>query len=707
MRSSNNVRLTTSRTFDNVDRLLSVTHTPSASGQLPIAFSYGLNLNSQRTAVTNAEGARWAFSYDLLGQLTSGRRYWPDGAAVAGQQFDYVFDEAGDRLWAARGGDAAGANLRSASYRFNLVNQLTNREVPAYVDVLGRAASNATVTVNNQRVTTRQALEYWRHELSANNSNALALVGITNIGVFQDTTSATNQPSDVVTTNLTGALVPKTPEIFKYDADGNLTNNGLWSFRWDAENRLVEMESVSAVPNSEHRKLVFGYDWQGRRVSKTASNYAIGSWQMENARKWIWDGTRPLAELEATNGTPWLRQWFTWGMDESGTLDGAGGVGGLVGVSKYTADNGAWLAASDGQGNVAGLVKASDGTVDGRLEHGPFGELLRASGRVGDALLLRWSTKYEDAETGFLYYGRRYYDPLTGRWLSRDPIGEAGGVNLYGFVGNDPGDRIDPWGLQLYEQLYRPTGLPRSNWQVGSRPRGSASNFEELEFEREDRYGREWTEGTPAEREAIRNLERLERQAPICFPSAQPPRGQTWMQRPSPLVPLSSASTEPFIPTIQETAILIGSPCPRSFSRQVEPLPSQRFNPEPTPGVWKPGDLLAELEAAERGATLYRVVGPAELADIEANGIFRNFGSAEGKYFTTSAEGASSYARQASRASWGEPPYTLIQTRAPNSIFEGLTPAAVDGGIPAWVIPNNRLPTLSPQILPSMPIPRP
>jgi RHS repeat-associated protein len=52
----------------------------------------------------------------------------------------------------------------------------------------------------------------------------------------------------------------------------------------------------------------------------------------------------------------------------------------------------------------------------------------------------RFSTKYQDDETGLLYYGYRYYDPGTGRWPNRDPIGQWGGDNLYGFVGNAPED---------------------------------------------------------------------------------------------------------------------------------------------------------------------------------------------------------------------------------------------------------------------------
>jgi RHS repeat-associated protein len=58
-----------------------------------------------------------------------------------------------------------------------------------------------------------------------------------------------------------------------------------------------------------------------------------------------------------------------------------------------------------------------------------------------------FSTKYRDAESGFLYYGYRYYDPATGRWPNRDPIGERGGRNLYGFVANCPVYRVDALGL--------------------------------------------------------------------------------------------------------------------------------------------------------------------------------------------------------------------------------------------------------------------
>ena len=59
----------------------------------------------------------------------------------------------------------------------------------------------------------------------------------------------------------------------------------------------------------------------------------------------------------------------------------------------------------------------------------------------------RFSTKYQDDETDLVYYGYRYYNASTGRWLSRDPIGEKGGANLYGFVRNEPNSHYDIRGL--------------------------------------------------------------------------------------------------------------------------------------------------------------------------------------------------------------------------------------------------------------------
>ena len=63
---------------------------------------------------------------------------------------------------------------------------------------------------------------------------------------------------------------------------------------------------------------------------------------------------------------------------------------------------------------------------------------------------IRWSTQYTDDETDLVMYLRRPYSPSTGRWLSRDPMEEKGGANLYGFAGNDAVNRIDVLGLRTW-----------------------------------------------------------------------------------------------------------------------------------------------------------------------------------------------------------------------------------------------------------------
>ena len=148
----------------------------------------------------------------------------------------------------------------------------------------------------------------------------------------------------------------------------------------------------------------------------------------------------------------------------SGTEQGAGGVGGLLAVS---VDGQYYFPCSDHNGNVMAYVSES-GAIVAQYTYTPFGEVMSAAGPMAGVFRLRFSTKYQDEATGLYYYGYRFYDPAMMRFISRDPIEEQGGLNLYGFVGNDPVNRWDslglatvPWGevervrnfSQLKEQL--------------------------------------------------------------------------------------------------------------------------------------------------------------------------------------------------------------------------------------------------------------
>jgi RHS repeat-associated protein len=93
------------------------------------------------------------------------------------------------------------------------------------------------------------------------------------------------------------------------------------------------------------------------------------------------------------------------------------------------------------------------GTKAPTRSFGAFGRLIGKWGSMADANRYRFSSKEFDTVTGLYYYGARYYDPTLQRFLNRDPIGEAGGINLYGFCGNNGVCYIDPWGFIWYDDL--------------------------------------------------------------------------------------------------------------------------------------------------------------------------------------------------------------------------------------------------------------
>jgi RHS repeat-associated protein len=440
LRHNGAVRLSTTWTHDPLDRLQGISS--SSSSSYSSSHTYAYNSANQRTAMTNADQSRWEYGYDALGQVTSANRYWPDAGGpnavpVAGQQFEYAYDDIGNRR-------SAGQASRLAPYTNNLLNQIDSRSVPGWVPVAGEAHSNATVTLNDQP-TLRHGRHYWG-EVNVANSNGPLWTPITNLAVLQT-------PAGDMLTNVVGhLLVPPDPQVFQYDADGNLTNDGLWHYQWDQAdwlkaNRLRRIESLPTVPEEARQRLDFRYDYRGRRILKVVSPWNPFTLDYEPAttNKYVWDDWQLVAELDGTNG---LVRSYGWGLDLSGTPQGAGGVGGLLFVTQHsTPQPSTHFPAYDGNGNVVGLVDAADGVVSAQYEYGPFGELLRATGPQARANLFRFSTKYQDDETGLLYYGFRYYDPPTGRWLSRDPIREDGGLNLTRFADNTGINAIDDLGL--------------------------------------------------------------------------------------------------------------------------------------------------------------------------------------------------------------------------------------------------------------------
>ena len=238
--------------------------------------------------------------------------------------------------------------------------------------------------------------------------------------------------------------------------DGNLVEDGLWKYSWDSHGRLTGVESVEAVPEAARLRLAFSYDTRGRRLAKRVRrwNSSLHAYGAEEVRRYVYDDWRLVAELDRTNR---LVRAYLWGPDASPTREALAGTGALLAILE-AATGKVYLVVPDGAGQVRALVDAEDGTVAARYDYAPFGELLRATGPMAGKNPFRFSTKYQDDETGLVYFGRRYYSPDTGRWISRDPKEEGGGLNLYGYAHNDPLDRLDPIGEDVV-YLLDPTAV--------------------------------------------------------------------------------------------------------------------------------------------------------------------------------------------------------------------------------------------------------
>jgi RHS repeat-associated protein len=212
-----------------------------------------------------------------------------------------------------------------------------------------------------------------------------------------------------------------------YDPDGNLTFDGVFTYAYDADNRLSSVSSNGLILATNQ------YDHKGRRIRKTTQT---------TVTTFLYHGWNLIYEHEVV-GTVTNETFYYWGKDLSGTLQGAGGVGGLL----YLKRNGViYVPHADAFGNILRYADTA-GNIVATYVYDTFGRTISTTGPLAHLFRHRFSTKYFDAETSLYYYGYRFYHPILMRWLNRDPIEECGGLNVYEFCGNSPVDSIDTLGL--------------------------------------------------------------------------------------------------------------------------------------------------------------------------------------------------------------------------------------------------------------------
>jgi RHS repeat-associated protein len=243
----------------------------------------------------------------------------------------------------------------------------------------------------------------------------------------------------------------------EYDFDGNMTWDGKFIHVWDGENRLTCSEPGGSATNGSVM-VENSYDYQNRRFKKVVKHLSgrgagypmdpsqPGTWNTIETRHYVWDSWNIAAEIviDSLAGSTNIH-YYTWGLDLSGSIQGAGGVGGLLADTKVsTTASDTYFPCFDANGNVTEYV---NNTTVAHYEYSVFGEITAQSCAIENHFTHRFSTKPFDAETSVGKYQQRDYISPFGRWVSRDPVGEHGGKHLYGFVVNNGLNSVDFIGL--------------------------------------------------------------------------------------------------------------------------------------------------------------------------------------------------------------------------------------------------------------------
>ena len=226
---------------------------------------------------------------------------------------------------------------------------------------------------------------------------------------------------------------------YKYDPYGNLIQAQGIEYKYDLHNRLTEVKKADAT-------VKYFYDAIGQRIKSEEITHldtiSTGSGQAK-ITYYLMSGMIEQARVADT-----VAQYHTLGLDLTQSLTVDGGVGAVLASSKLkteilTPETFNYL--YDGNGNVISTCSRK-GEITAKIAYSPFGEKLNESD-----LPFTFSTKPID-KSGLSYYGYRFYNPVLGRWIMRDPIGEQGGDNIYCFVSNNAINIRDLFGLTFIDK---------------------------------------------------------------------------------------------------------------------------------------------------------------------------------------------------------------------------------------------------------------
>jgi RHS repeat-associated protein len=358
-------------------------------------YRYSRRSDGRITSLSMPNGTTTTRTYDPVGRLSEIQHTAPDGSILFSEASRY--DDRNRRTARVHGGGSADL------FAYDPAGQVT---AAAY----GQSGAAVQADRDNPKP------ETWN--LEPNQIFAYDPAGNRTSFTDNDTTTtyAANEANQYTSiTAGTGILEPQ------FDPVGNLLHDDQNTCTWDSDIHLLSVETK--VPNQKSQLSNFRYDALHRRVARTES-------ATNTTTLFVMDGWNVIFEFSSRTNQELIQSLrLAWSEDISGTLQGAGGIGGLV-STQNKGDGYISFFHCDSNSNVAHISDVKGKSV-AQYQYDTFGKTKLAKGSIAMKNRYQFSTKQIEQGNGLMYYGYRYYSSSLGRWACCDPIKNYSFVAIY------------------------------------------------------------------------------------------------------------------------------------------------------------------------------------------------------------------------------------------------------------------------------------